>query len=246
MNKVIVVLICMVGFLLSGFNNHDKIKVLILSGRNNHDWKTTTPKLKSIYEDSGLFQVEVTEHPEVLTEADLKKFDAVVSNWSSFPDTECRWPAETENALINFIKKGGGFVTFHAATTCFYNWPEFKNISTGAWIDGTHHGKQSKTEVSIQNKKHPITKGMQDFTMKDELWIDAERNPSFEILGTATNKELMEKGIEDQPAIMAKEFGKGRIFHSILGHGAKNMLNVKFQLLMLRATEWAASGKVKQ
>ena len=231
---------------LVSLGGSDKIKVLILSGRNNHDWKTTTPKLKSIYEKSGLFEVQVTENPETLKPDELKNYDVIVSNWNSFPETDVRWPAELEKALLNFVEEGGGFVTFHASTTCFYAWPEFKNISTGAWVEGTGHGQQSATEVLILKGKHPIIKGMQDFTIVDELWINAERNSSFEVLGTATNIELREKGIENQPAIMVKEYGKGHVFHTILGHEVKNMKNRNFQILMLRGTEWAATGKVKQ
>lgn len=232
-------------FALVSFGGSNKIKVLILSGRNNHDWKTTTPKLKSIYEKSGLFEVRITENPETLKPDELQNYDVLVSNWNSFPEKDVRWSSELEKALLNFVKKGGGFVTFHASTTCFYNWSEFKSISTGAWIDGTHHGKQSVTEVNIINKKHPITKGMKDFTMVNELWIDAESNSSFEVLGTATNKMLRENGAENQAAIMVKDYGKGRIFHTILGHEVENMQNEDFQTLMVCATEWAACGEVK-
>ena len=145
-----------------------KIKILILSGRNNHDWKTTTPKLKHIYEKSGLFEVEVTDNLETLNPEELSSFDVIVSNWNSFPEKDVRWSVELEKALVEFIEEGGGFVTFHASTTCFYEWEEFKNISTGAWIKETRHRKQSQTEVRIKNSKHPIVKGMQDFTMHDE------------------------------------------------------------------------------
>ncbi|MCY1719871.1 ThuA domain-containing protein [Prolixibacteraceae bacterium Z1-6] len=243
--KQFVIGVCLV-IVFIAFESSAKIKVLILSGRNNHDWKTTTPFLENLYSESGLFEVKITEQPDTLTQQDFQDLDVVVSNWSSFPDKTYRWPVETENALLEFIENGGGFVTFHASTTAFYEWPEFKTISTGAWIDGTHHGKQSATEVSIQNKKHPITKGMGDFTIEDELWIDAERNMSFEVLGTATNMELQQKGIENQPAILVNDYGKGRMFHTILGHGVKNMQNADFQALLLRATEWSATGKVKR
>lgn len=74
-----------------------------------------------------------------------------------------RWPDQLEKALFHFVEDGGGLVTFHASTTCFYEWKAFKEISTGAWIKGTHHGKQSATDVRIQNNKHAITKGLQNF-----------------------------------------------------------------------------------
>jgi len=41
----------------------DPIKVLIVDGQNNHTWKATTPILKSILEDTKLFQVDVATSP---------------------------------------------------------------------------------------------------------------------------------------------------------------------------------------
>ena len=35
------------------------IRALIIDGQNNHNWRTTTPVLKQILEDTGLFQVEI-------------------------------------------------------------------------------------------------------------------------------------------------------------------------------------------
>jgi type 1 glutamine amidotransferase len=52
--------------------------------------------------------------------------------------------------------------------------------------------------------------------------------------------------MEKQPAIMVAGYGKGRIFHTILGHDLKAMESEGFQMLMLRGTEWAATGKVLQ
>ena len=98
MNRISIVIIIVVAFVLSGFKGPDKIKVLILSGRNNHDWKTTTPKLKHIYEESGLFVVEVTNKPETLNPDELSNYDVIVSNWNSFPEKDVRWPAELETA----------------------------------------------------------------------------------------------------------------------------------------------------
>jgi len=238
--------------LLSIFNlfiacsQNDEIHVLILSGSNNHNWSETTPFLAKMFTQSGLFSVDVTDMPDTLTTKSLDKYDVLVSNWNSWPENDLRWPAELETALLKFVEQGGGFVTFHASTSAFYNWPEFKNISTAAWIDETNHGKKSATEVLIQNNSHPITRGMEGFFLEDELWINAEKNNTFQVLGTATNKILKEKGIESQPSVMVKNFGKGKIFHTILGHDVRTMRNIGFQTLMLRGTEWAATGGVTQ
>jgi len=170
-----------------------------------------------------------------------------LSNWNSWPENNLRWPAETETALLKFIENGGGFVTFHASSSAFYKWPEFQLISTAAWImDTTSHGKVSETNVTIDNKKHPVTKGMKDFVIFDELWLNAAVNPKFEVLGTASNQKIAEEGMKPQPAIMVAGYGNGRIFHTILGHDVKAMENEGFQTLLLRGTEWAATGNVSQ
>ena len=224
-----------------------QINVLILSGRNNHEWQQTTPFLEKMFSQTGFFNTEVTNQPDTLKFADFEKFDVIVSNWNSWPENDLRWPSETENALLQFIKNGGGFVTFHSSTSAFYKWPEFQEISSGAWImDTTSHGKPSETRVEISNNEHPVTQGMKGFEIFDELWINASKNNKFEVLGTATNDELIKNGKEKQSAIMVTEYGKGRIFHTILGHDVKAMESAGFQTLMLRGTEWAATGKVSK
>ncbi len=235
--------------LLNGCRTNQKpesVEVLLLSGSNNHNWEATSHFLKRMYEETSLFDVKLTEKPDTLKESDLKTFDVVVSNWNSWPENDLRWPKELETALLNFIETGGGFVTFHASTSAFYKWPEFKEISVGAWVDSTWHGQNSRTQILIQNDNHPITKGLNGFFIFDELWVNAEVNSSFTVLGSATNDDISERKIKNQPAIFVKEFGKGKVFHTILGHDVRTMRNVGFQTLMLRGTEWAATGKVSQ
>jgi type 1 glutamine amidotransferase len=223
------------------------INILILSGSNNHEWQQTTPFLENMFQQTGNFKTEITNQPDTLKYSDFEKFDVVLSNWNSWPENDLRWPVETENALLQFIKNGGGFVTFHSSTSAFYKWPEFQEISTGAWIlDTTSHGKPSETRVEISNNEHPVTQGMKGFEIFDELWINTAKNNKFEVLGTATNEVLTQKGAESQPAIMVAEYGKGRIFHTILGHDLIAMQSEGFQSLLLRGTEWAATGKVLQ
>jgi len=44
--------------------------------------------------------------------------------------------------------------------------------------------------------------------------------------------------------IVVTEPGKGRVFHNAMGHDPIPMADPAFQSLMLRGTEWAATGKV--
>jgi type 1 glutamine amidotransferase len=45
---------------------------------------------------------------------------------------------------------------------------------------------------------------------------------------------------------MVLTFGKGRIFHTTLGHDINGLSSVDFVATFQRGTEWAASGNVTQ
>lgn len=230
-----------------------KICLLILSGANNHGWKATTPVLKQMYEESGRFTVDVTENVPALTGADFAKYDALVSNYTTYPKIAgCRWPAATEKAFLDYVAAGHGFVLFHAASTAWNDWPEFcdligitwqKDKTTGKNISG--HGAQHSFAVTIVDKEHPVTKGMKDFQhVKDELYHRQLKHSTARVLATTFSDKAKGGSGTDEPMIVVTELGKGRVFHNAMGHDPKPMAGVGFRTLMLRGTEWAATGQV--
>ena len=100
------------------------MRALIIDGQNNHDWQHTTPVLKKILEDTGLFQVDVlTTPPKGGDFSNFKPEFAKLSSWSlvtttSFP-TGDKWPADVKSAFEQYIRAGGGFVSYHAADNAF-------------------------------------------------------------------------------------------------------------------------------
>jgi len=221
-----------------------KICALILSGRNNHDWEQTTAVLLNIFSEDKRFFADFTDRPDTLNFAYLQAYDVIVSNWNSWPENDLRWPKPMEEGLIRYVDEGGGLVFFHASTSAYYQWPEFQEISTGAWAELTYHGEVGPVHISIDKQTHPITKGLRDFYIVDELWIDAKQNSDFQVLGHATKKEVTGEESEKQPAIFVSSHGKGRIFHTLLGHDARALRNSGFRTLITRAAEWSATGEV--
>ncbi|NQT89323.1 ThuA domain-containing protein [bacterium] len=222
------------------------LRVLLLTGRNNHNWKATTPVVQQMYEKSGHFTVTVCAKPETLTAEEFGKCDVVVSNWSNWPKTDHRdWGEDTEKAFLDFVRGGGGFVVFHAAAATFTAWPEFQQLIGTTWAKGkTGHGPIHEFEVKIADAEHPVTKGVKNFTMRDELWHRAGRTGELKILCTAMSEKKKGGSGQEEPVAHWREFGKGRCFHMILGHDAKTIENAGWQALMLRGAEWAATGKV--
>ena len=224
-----------------------KIRVLILSGANNHSWKTTTPLLKQQYEECGRFTVDVTEDVPALKGADFARYDVIVSNYTTWPNIQGhRWPAETEKAFLDYIAAGHGLVLIHAASTAWNDWPEFTDLIGLAWQKGkSGHGAYHSFAVSIADHQHPITQGMKDFQhAADELYHRQVRSAKAQVLATAFADKAMHGTGQHEPMIVVNEYGRGRIFHNAMGHDPKPMGGIGWKTLMLRGTEWAATGRV--
>jgi len=212
------------------------LRVLILSGQNNHDWRHTTPALQKILTASGQFTADITEHPETCTTETFAKYDAVLSNWNAFgKGGVTAWPQPTKDALLNFVRAGHGFVVVHAGSSSFYDWPEYQQLAGASWANGqtNHHAPHTFT-VTPTTVDHPITRGVAPFTTTDELWQKPGTHPQAVVLATA----------EDHPSVLVTALGNGRGFTILLGHDAKFMENPGFQTLLLRGTQWAATGQV--
>ena len=223
----------------------DDLHVLILSGQNNHNWRKTTPALKDIYEASGRFTVEVTEHPEDCDAETFEQCDAVVSNWSAWPEVEARpWGSDTEQAFMDYVEDGGGFVLFHAASATLKSWPEFQSLIGATWGENTGHGRVSSFEVEITDDDHPITDGVHDFQITDELWHRMAVRDDVRALCHAYSNPSTGGSGRDEPVAFVNHKGDGRCFHLVLGHDVQAMRSPGWKTLMLRGTEWAATGAV--
>lgn len=199
-------------------------------------------------------------------------YDVVISN---FGWNAAAWPETTQKAFETYIENGGGLVVFHAADNSFPQWKAYNQmIGLGGWGDrnekdgpyvyyndndeliydtssgdGGGHGPQSEYQIQIRNTEHPITKGMPTLWMhtKDELYHKL-RGPAenMEVLATAYADIKNDGTGRHEPALMALNFGKGRVFHNIMGHADYSVACVGFVTTMLRGIEWTATGKVTQ
>lgn len=203
---------------------------------------------------------------------DFSKYDLVVCNfgWNAAP-----WPEATQKNFEKFMENGGGLVVFHAADNSFPDWEAYnKMIGLGGWGDRTEkdgpyvyynengelvrddspgkagsHGPQHEYQIQVRNTNHPITKGMPKKWLhtKDELY-DRLRGPAenMEVLATAYSASETKGTGRHEPALMTLTYGKGRIFHNIMGHVDYSVECVGFLTSMLRGAEWAATGVVTQ
>lgn len=253
----------------------DEMKALIIDGQNNHKaWPTTTRMMKSYLEETGLFTVDVATTAPKGTDPnfhpDFSSYAVVISNYNGAP-----WPEKTKAAFVDYVRSGGGFVVIHAADNAFPNWPEYNEmIGLGGWGGrneksgpyvyytdegkverdpsagrGGSHGPRHAFLIRIRDRNHPITRGMPPAFMhaQDELY-DRLRGPAanLHVLATAySSKERRGTG-RHEPMWMTVSYGKGRVFHSTLGHDEVAQSCVGFIVSLQRGAEWAATGNVTQ
>jgi type 1 glutamine amidotransferase len=199
----------------------------------------------------------------------FKEYQVVVSNYNGD-----LWPAETRSDFAEYVSHGGGFVAVHAANNSFPEWPEYNAmIGVGGWggrneksgpyvrlrdgmftLDpskgaGGSHGRQHEFLVETRQKDHPIVAGLPEKWMHatDELY-DRLRGPAKQltVLATAFADPKTGGSGEHEPMLMVIEYGKGRVFHTTLGHAEPAMKCVGFRTTFARGVEWVATGKVTQ
>jgi type 1 glutamine amidotransferase len=237
-----------------------KLRALILSGRNNHEWRVTTPYLKKLLVDSGRFDVRVTEEPTGMTAATLAAYDVVVSDYCG-----PRWGETAEKALVDFVKSGKGLVIVHAAdysfgtmpvlgdhmTSAGFNepaWTEYGDMVGAVWTAGpprTGHGKRHIFQVKFTVPDHPVASGMSEsFIADDELYFNFEMRPGAKVIATAFNAKEMNGSGKDEPILWTVDYGKGRVFHTALGHDLMALMEPGFKVSFARGSEWAATRAV--
>ncbi len=102
-------------------------------------------------------------------------------------------------------------------------------------------------KVTIRDKTHPITAGLPDVWMHadDELYARM-RGPgkSMTVLATAHSNPDNRGTGHEEPMLLVVNYGKGRVFHTLMGNDIYATRCVGFMTTFQRGTEWAATGKV--
>ena len=111
---------------------------MLLDGANNHDWKSTSPVIRKVLDEPGIFTTKTItiDNAEVAAfKPDWSQFDVVVLNYNTGISGDApEWPAETKRSFERYVAGGGGVVSVHAADNGFAKWPEFNEmIAVGGW-----------------------------------------------------------------------------------------------------------------
>ena len=213
-----------------------KKKVLMVwGGWEGHQPKQTVDIFAPWLTASG-FDVEIANTLDVYLDADkMKSLSLIVQ---AFTMSQITGPQE--KGLLDAVRGGVGLAGWHGGLTdAFRSNTEYEFMVGGAWA--AHPGGVIDYEVNVTRADDPITKGLATFKMHSEQYYMLV-DPSVEVLATTTFSGQYVPFIKGvvMPVAWKKLYGKGRIFHSTLGHVAADFDVPEARELVKRGLLWAA------
>jgi type 1 glutamine amidotransferase len=215
-----------------------KLKVLVVTG--GHGFQAQ-PFFKMFDDDRGLAYTAVTQDKaaEAYERPDLYDYDVVVLYDSPSEITE---PQKAR--LRGLFERGIGLVVLHHALLSYQKWPEYERYAGAKYVlDDEKVGDKVITAESTYEKmadipakitaRHPVTAGLGDFVLHDELYHHLRLQRDITPLVTSGS----------EPLVWTRTQGKSRVVGTILGHGRGSFEDAHFLKLLAQSLRWAAKSR---
>lgn len=251
--------------IVDGINNHDwktatrELQAMLSDGgRFTVDVSTTPPA------DAAASAWDAW-HP------DFTRYRAIVNNFNGgHTDAGIRWPGRVEEGLEEYLRAGGGLVVYHAANNAFLHRSAYNDMIGLGWRDKTFgrglaitpegqivtiragtgldpgHGPRHGFEVHVLNRQHPVTRGLPPvWAQPSEQLTHGQHGPAEGL--TVLTYAASEISHQNEPMDWVRNYGKGRVYTTMLGHTWKdepnpNLACPEFRKLFTQGVAWAAGS----
>ncbi|MFW6189764.1 MAG: ThuA domain-containing protein [Planctomycetota bacterium] len=155
---------------------------------------------------------------------------------------ELPWSDEQKQALLDFVRGGGGFVGIHNATDTFYEWPEYGEM-LGGYFNG--HPWTQDVVVNVEDTEHPATCMLgESFGVYDEIYTfkNWDRESTHVLMSLDNDSVDVGKGNredDDYALGWCHTYGEGRVIYSGLGHPPELWDKPWFLDHVLACIQWA-------
>jgi type 1 glutamine amidotransferase len=208
-----------------------KLQVLVIAGGHPYLVKPFRA-IFAAYADMDCTFVEEKTGGEAFEKVDAWPYDAIVLyNYMKKPSEK-----QQEN-FLKLLDRGTGLVILHHAIYGYRPWPEFQKIvGVTRWLSGAKNDFDFK--IHIEDPQHPITRGLRDFAIHDEVYQGHTIDPQVHVLLTT-----------DQPANVkaiawVHTYRHTPVFYLQLGHGEPAYKCPQYQDIVGRAIRWSAAAAV--
>jgi type 1 glutamine amidotransferase len=223
-------------------------KVFLLTGgkRQHHGYRDQAFYLANALEDTGRFEVTIGEDAAILETPAIRKYDLIIVN-ADRRDPEFKFSQAQQEALFEYVRSGHGYVSIHGGDNAAADWlPAWKEMLGGVFSHfGLPDGKTKKGTftVKIVESSSPVTRGLSDFSVEDELYYQLQLMPDVQPLATVEYQGTA------WPVAWTRTFGKGRVFHTTMGHrdfGPNKrdpLRDPNLSRLVVQGIEWVAARR---
>ena len=139
-------------------------------------------------------------------------------------------------ALAGHVRRGGGLLAMHTAIVCFDGHPAWHSIVGASWDwDRSSHPPVAEVTVTVTEagRRHPITEGLESFSVVDEVYGFLDEEPDLVALLTGDH------GGRAHPLLWARQVGEGRVVTSLLGHSVEACAHPANACILRRGARWA-------
>jgi uncharacterized protein len=167
----------------------------------------------------------LSQDTSIFTDDRAARYD--VALW--YTSQKALTPKEQEG-LAAYVAGGKGLLALHTATVLEMPDHDTYNALVGGRFLG--HDEFGRFHVTIAGE-HPITAGVPDFDIDDELYIVEPLGEPGQVLATGASEKTPAK-----PMLTLREYGKGHVCYLALGHDGRAWAHPCFKQLVVQATQW--------
>jgi len=240
MSKLFLLLIIssfMILFISCTTQPQKNLKVLIVTG--GHDFEKT--EFFAMFESFPAITHAEVVHPkanQMYASPEIDAYDAIV-----FYDMVQEITEDQQRAFINLLNKGKGMVFLHHSLVSYQHWDEFEKIIGGRYyleakgdVDASTYKHDVNIPVKITDPEHPVTNGLTDFDIHDEVYNQYSVLPSSHALISTTHPE------SEEIIGWANKYGKSKIVYIQLGHDHYAFENDNYRKLLKQAINWVSEN----
>jgi type 1 glutamine amidotransferase len=199
------------------------------------------------------FNITVTDDFPAQTTESLGGYDLLVL-WTTMREP----PAAAVDALFDVVRAGTPLLGIHAAPYTVRMIEGGPEAIGSAYIKRFPHLPYQEITVSILDHDHPITAGVEDFTITDELYCLEDLTPGARVLAGYDGRKAeapyplrngqpnplhdeahaWRKQQPQAPLVYVKQLERGKICVNALGHDGQAIANPGFRKLTVQAAHW--------
>ena len=224
--------------ILFSFTQQNKIRVLVVSGGHEFEHKA----FYNVFDSIPSITYDTLAQPQanaLISSPEINRYDVLV-----FYDMFDHISMAQQQAYISLLKKGVSMIFLHHSLVSYQDWPEFIKIVGGQYhthpvvVNGdtlkANYEHDVNISVKVEDKKHPVTRGISDFEIFDEVYGDVEILQGVKPLLSTTHPKSM------RYLAWINHYGNSDVICIQLGHGPSGYSNPNFRKLIQQAIEWSA------